>query len=1786
MSNFPDFAWNDWGRTQPDRVLDLIDINFLRLARMGIDPTFKTLVWNLSQNVDRMQAWLKPGICPCLTPSMIPFITNRGGPLVGLEALSMQGIPVDELLLTRETQDQLADLAGNAMTTTVVGTSMVAALVLAVDAVVKRWNKALTGTNPSGALHILPHNAEVVSRVIGAEKLPEHGLDLSASVSHHLSEVILKAKKSSRQCMCEGRSSVSKKPTHNCIDCGHTSCEACGGRPEHNYNLLVVNDRIPPMEFEEYFKKALPTTVLLNGFESSTLSEVLEANNIEFDMKTRWLETVSAAVEGREFKFSGMKRQESWTLTFSAPSSRLVLDLDPLCPRWSLFVDPPKLAEPALIQALADPVARLVLDLTRTTANGLMAGTWHVFAPKRRHEKLTFAGVGALVESWESRLDLQGKFVKMMVWQKWAVSCPNSDDEDLKTLEGTYTLVNRCGAAGESLHRREETAPGDRPLFFFFDPLRCGVPENDFYVFAHNPRRLEYRESRGALAALSCKWRPSASTEAEDVDCTIPGVWLAARGVSLVAAHSSETGWARVRAICPDSYEQILREHDFRYACDAAIPLLQAVVPINSDDSTWPVGRWSEIDLIKQGRKTFEKLTWFTCRLQLPSWIQKWVNIEGTLNGVRPEEGRVTPCQRCAPAEPDVIWVPTGKGGKGGVMAIEDTSQASVYEQTLKSRPVVFVCQMQREQDNGVFRIGVNFASLLHRALSRLPERHDGSRAVLSYRVLCESAGGGGGLTDYDFPKFRLTSNRNDTSCPQPPHFKSYPLRPEQLRSLAWMIRREREANSEPFIEEEISEAACEPMGWRAEGRASRAVVVPGGVVADEVGYGKTAITLGLLDVTKDDAKRAALSADVRGRISVKATLVLAPGHLLNQWPDEVKKFLGSSLAMIVVKDLVALKRLSIAELEKADVVVVASTIFQSAKYWGNLESFAGTGRMPPDAKKGGRFFVTRYKQALAGISEQVERLKAGKIGDVVQAIEAGFSSSSDTDADTAKPTKRLKGRQYREAIERDGEAGEDSSEESEVVSKTARTKKARLGSSQLPDPWELRSSSVRNNWKQMKCILFEMIHWNRLVVDEFTYLKERIHAAIVHVSASNRWILSGTPPVKDFQDIKSIAVLLNVHLGVDDEANFHSNEAKKRRKEATRVEQFHAFREIHTRAWHAHRHRLAQSFLDLFLRQNIAEIDEILSEERVVEITLPPAERAIYMELEHHLQSLDMNSKRAIKSKKDGDGDREKRMIRALGNSSSAEEALLKRCSHFDLELDAQPTESKKNTKKRGRKKAEESSDDEEDDEEDGDDETGHDRSTAEPIRKSTETVSLRDKMRLSALQTCDAIVDARRSQLDDCLTDLKIQAAHTHDLRMKVRARKDFKEHQSKLTASEAAEDFEKWEKIVRGPNGIGDRDATNLLIDVIDSVVAKHDEKENHPRGKPSSIPAKKRLAKSNASDPSGSDDERSSKNLPELLWDIREETHVLRRLHKELVGRVRSLRFFEVVRNLLKQAERVEIIRRATYDCPGQTCRGTRTRPLDPDNVAVLSCCGHYGCAPCLIEASANQRCLEPGCGINVHEKAVFRVSKLGDVRDTHKSPLVAGLGKAASPDAAQRALYPGAGLVYQRATNVSGEFGAKLTALVDILREVVGRGERALVFVQFEELMVKVGEALEAVGLAHLKIRGTAHQKSQALQTFQRGGGGGGGSDVPVLLLNVAEESAAGANLTVANHVVFVGPLLGATNEWTAACETQAIGRARRYGQTRKVVVWRLVAADSIDSQLMAKRARFLESHAA
>jgi len=153
-------------------------------------------------------------------------------------------------------------------------------------------------------------------------------------------------------------------------------------------------------------------------------------------------------------------------------------------------------------------------------------------------------------------------------------------------------------------------------------------------------------------------------------------------------------------------------------------------------------------------------------------------------------------------------------------------------------------------------------------------------------------------------------------------------------------------------------------------------------------------------------------------------------------------------------------------------------------------------------------------------------------------------------------------------------------------------------------------------------------------------------------------------------------------------------------------------------------------------------------------------------------------------------------------------------------------------------------------------------------------------------------------------------------------------------------------------------------------------------------------------------------------------------------------------------------------------------------------------------------------------------------------------------------------------------SVTGQFGCKLSTIIEKVK-AIAEDERVLIFVQFPDLMSKVEEALTVNGIKVLKIQGSAHQMANAMEKFQRETIAKG--DERVLLLELHNESASGANLTTANHAIFVHPLHVASLQKYIACETQAIGRIRRYGQKKKVHLWRFLATDTIDTTIYNDR---------
>lgn len=58
-----------------------------------------------------------------------------------------------------------------------------------------------------------------------------------------------------------------------------------------------------------------------------------------------------------------------------------------------------------------------------------------------------------------------------------------------------------------------------------------------------------------------------------------------------------------------------------------------------------------------------------------------------------------------------------------------------------------------------------------------------------------------------------------------------------------------------------------------------------------------------------------------------------------------------------------------------------------------------------------------------------------------------------------------------------------------------------------------------------------------------------------------------------------------------------------------------------------------------------------------------------------------------------------------------------------------------------------------------------------------------------------------------------------------------------------------------------------------------------------------------------------------------------------------------------------------------------------------------------------------------------------------------------------------------------------------------------------------------------------------------------------------------------SNLTNANHLVFLSPVPATAKEQWDTAYTQAIGRARRFGQTKEVHVYHYLALNTIDVDL-------------
>jgi superfamily II DNA or RNA helicase len=136
-----------------------------------------------------------------------------------------------------------------------------------------------------------------------------------------------------------------------------------------------------------------------------------------------------------------------------------------------------------------------------------------------------------------------------------------------------------------------------------------------------------------------------------------------------------------------------------------------------------------------------------------------------------------------------------------------------------------------------------------------------------------------------------------------------------------------------------------------------------------------------------------------------------------------------------------------------------------------------------------------------------------------------------------------------------------------------------------------------------------------------------------------------------------------------------------------------------------------------------------------------------------------------------------------------------------------------------------------------------------------------------------------------------------------------------------------------------------------------------------------------------------------------------------------------------------------------------------------------------------------------------------------------------------------------------------ERGAKLDALLPSLEEVLEEGHKAIVFSQFTSFLAIVQEHLAPMKWPYAYLDGATRNREEQVKRFQED------PECRLFLISL-KAGGLGLNLTEAEYVYLLDPW------WNPAVEAQAIDRAHRIGQTKKVSAYKLISRGTVEEKIV------------
>src|SRR5690606_6920033 len=122
--------------------------------------------------------------------------------------------------------------------------------------------------------------------------------------------------------------------------------------------------------------------------------------------------------------------------------------------------------------------------------------------------------------------------------------------------------------------------------------------------------------------------------------------------------------------------------------------------------------------------------------------------------------------------------------------------------------------------------------------------------------------------------------------------------------------------------------------------------------------------------------------------------------------------------------------------------------------------------------------------------------------------------------------------------------------------------------------------------------------------------------------------------------------------------------------------------------------------------------------------------------------------------------------------------------------------------------------------------------------------------------------------------------------------------------------------------------------------------------------------------------------------------------------------------------------------------------------------------------------------------------------------------------------------------------------------------------KLLIFSQFTEMLRLIREEFEQADIRHAYLDGKTplKKRKEEVARFQED------ESIKAFLISL-KAGGVGLNLTVADYVYIVDPW------WNPAAEQQAIDRAHRIGQKRKVFAYKMICKDSVEEKILQLQER-------